>query len=281
MTGIFYANGEWTDENPKLTGPMDHAFWMSTVAFDGARAFRGLAPDLEPHCVRLVNSAVAMGLKPTLNADEVAELCREAVRRHPRDAELYIRPMFYATEGFVLPEPDSTEFVLAVYDSPLPGFTGFKACLSSYRRPATDMAPTDAKASCLYPNSQRALREAEARGFDNAIIRDPNNNVAELATANIWIAKDGVASTPVDNGTFLAGVTRKRVIDLLAGDGVQVEERTMTWDDVMTADEVFSTGNYGKVMPVTRVEDRDLQPGPVATRAHDLYFEFAESASVF
>ena len=49
----------------------------------------------------------------------------------------------------------------------------------------------------------------------------------------------------------------------------------------MNADEVFSTGNYGKVMPVTRVEDRDLQPGPIATKARALYFEFAKSASVF
>lgn len=281
MAGVYYSDGQWYDENPKITGPMDHAFWMSSVAFDGARAFQGQVPDLDPHCERLVNSAKAMGLNPPLNADEIAELCRDAVRKCPQDAELYIRPMFYATEGFVLPEPDSTKFVLAVYDSPLPGFIGFKACLSSYRRPARDMAPTDAKASCLYPNSQRALREAAERGFDNAIIRDPSDNIAEFATANIWIAKNGAAMTPVDNGTFLAGVTRKRVMGLLADAGVDVQERTLTWDDVMTADEVFSTGNHGKVMPVTRVEDRDLQPGPIATKAHDLYFEFAKSTSVF
>ena len=143
------------------------------------------------------------------------------------------------------------------------------------------MAPTDAKASCLYPNSQRALREAAERGFDNAIIRDPVGNIAEFATANIWIAKDGVAITPVDNGTFLAGVTRKRVMELLTDSGVEVEQQTLTWDDVFSADEVFSTGNYGKVMPVTQLEDRDMQPGPVATKAYDLYFEFAKSTSVF
>lgn len=281
MAGIFYYDGQWYDENPKITGPMDHAFWMSSIAFDGARAFQGLVPDLDLHCARLVRSAKAMGLNPPMNADEIVDLCREGVHKCPRDAELYIRPMFYATEGFVLPDPDSTEFVLAVYDNPMPGFGGFKACLSSYRRPARDMAPTDAKASCLYPNSQRALREAAERGFDNAIIRDPNGNVAEFATANIWIATDGVAKTPVDNGTFLAGITRQRVLGLLADAGIETEERTLTWDDVMNADEVFSTGNYGKVMPVTRVEDRDLQPGPIASKAYDLYFEFAKSTSVF
>ena len=237
MAEIYYHNGRWYDENPKLTGPMDHAFWMSSVAFDGARAFQGMVPDLQPHCERLVRSAIAMGLNPSLEAGEIANLCREAVRKCPQDAELYIRPLFYATEGFVLPEPDSTKFVLAVYDSPLPGFGGFKAHLSSYRRPAPDMAPTDAKASCLYPNSQRALREAAQRGFDNAIIRDPFNNIAEFATANIWIAIDGVAITPVDNGTFLAGVTRKRVMELLEDSDVQVQQQTMSWDDVMNADD--------------------------------------------
>ena len=281
MAEIYYHDGRWYDENPKLTGPMDHAFWMSSVAFDGARAFQGMVPDLQPHCERLVRSAIAMGLNPSLEAGEIANLCREAVRKCPQDAELYIRPLFYATEGFVLPEPDSTEFVLAVYDSPLPGFGGFKAHLSSYRRPAPDMAPTDAKASCLYPNSQRALREAAQCGFDNAIIRDPFNNIAEFATANIWIAIDGVAITPVDNGTFLAGVTRKRVMELLEDSGVQVQQQTISWDDVMNADEVFSTGNYGKVMPVTQLEDRTMQPGPIATKAYDLYFEFAKSACVF
>src|SRR3546814_6001125 len=72
------------------------------------------------------------------------------------------------------------------------------------------MAPTDAKASCLYPNSARALNEASKRGFDNAVVLDALGNVAELATANLWIAKDGVAVTPAPNGTFLNGITKQR-----------------------------------------------------------------------
>jgi branched-chain amino acid aminotransferase len=280
MAGVFYADGTWTTENPKLTGPMDHAFWMSSVAFDGARSFGGLAPDLDRHCARLVRSAEAMGLKPTLDATRITEFCLEAIRRFPREAELYIRPMFYGTDGFVAVDPDSTRFVLAVYDSPMPGFKGISVCLSPLRRPAPDMAPTDAKASCLYPNSQRALRDAAKRGFDNAVLRDPIGNVAELATANIWIVRDGVAQTPVDNGTFLAGITRNRVRDLLRDAGTPVVERTLTWPDVYAADEAFSTGNYGKVVPIIRIEDRALQPGPVTRRARDLYFTYAETCRV-
>ena len=281
MAAVFHYDGKWLDQQPILTGPMDHAFWMATAVFDGARAFQGLVPDVDLHCERLVNSARSLMLNPTKTAPEVAELCREAARRLPRDGAYYVRPMFFAREGFVAPEPDSTDFVLAVYDSPMPPETGFSVCLSPYRRPARDMAVTDAKTGGLYPNSARALKDAADRGFDNAIVLDPSGNVAEFATANLWIAKDGVAFTPAINGTFLNGVTRRRVIGLLADAGVEVVETVLTLADLKAADEIFNTGNYGKVMPVNRFDDRDLQPGPVFRQARELYFEWARDSSVF
>lgn len=281
MAAIFFHDGQWLDEQPLLIGPMHHAFWQSSIVFDGARAFGGLAPDVELHCDRLMNSARNMLLDPEMEAGEVAELCIEAVRRLPKDSELYIRPMFYATEGFLQPEPGSTKFVLAVYDAPLPDTPGLKVCLSSRRRPARDMAPTTAKACCLYPNTALGMREANRRGFDNGIVLDPNGNVAELLSANVWIAKDGVAMTPAINGTFLNGVTRQRTIQLLKDAGTPVMETTITFEDVMGADEVFSTGNYGKVVPIIKVEDRDLQAGPIARKARELYFDYATNFSVF
>ncbi len=279
--GAYYFDGQWYDESPRIVGPMSHALWMSSVVFDGARAIGGFVPDLELHCERLVRSADAMHLAATLSAGEIADLCRDGVRRLPRDKDYYIRPAFYAEEGFINPVPESTYFVLAIFEAPLPKFRGFSACLSSRRRPARDMAPTDAKAACLYPNGARALREAEKRGYDNAIICDPNGNVAEFATANLWIAKDGVAYTPIENGTFLPGVTRLRVAELLRAAGTEVVEQTIDFDDVLAADEIFSTGNYQKVAPVVRVEDRDLQPGPLARKAYDLYLDYTKGFDVF
>jgi branched-chain amino acid aminotransferase len=281
MDAIYFHDGQWLEEQPRLIGPRDHAFWMASVVFDGARAYNGLAPDVDMHCERLAESARNMLLAPTMEPGEMTELCLEAVRKLPREGEYYIRPMYYGTEGFIIPEPESTKFVLAVYESPMPEWHGMKVCMASVRRPSRDQAPTTAKASCLYPNSAIGLRAANARGFDNAIVLDPNGNVAELLTANLWIVKDGVAMTPAINGTFLNGVTRRRVIDLLKADGIEVRETTMTVNDVMTADEVFSTGNYGKVLPIVKVEDRDLQPGPVTTRARDLYFDYSNGFPIF
>jgi branched-chain amino acid aminotransferase len=272
-----YIDGIWHEGNPPLMGAMTHAAWQSSIVFDGARAFEGVAPDLGKHCQRIVKSAAAFGLQAMLTAGEIEELARDGIRHFPQGAELYIRPMFFAEEGFIVPLPESTRFAIAVYESPLPKPGPNSICLSSYRRPAPDQAPTDAKASCLYPNSARALAEALGKGFDNAVVLDPFGNVAELATANLFIAKDGAAHTPAANGTFLAGVTRMRVMQLLRSAGTHVYERTITWHEVLDADEIFSTGNFAKVLPVTRVEKRDLQPGPVYTRARSLYWDFAHS----
>ncbi|HKJ72784.1 MAG TPA: branched-chain amino acid aminotransferase, partial [Alphaproteobacteria bacterium] len=205
MANVFYHGGKWFDDNPAILGPLDHAFWMATTVFDGARAFDGLAPDLDLHCRRLVDSANKMLLAATLEADEIEELCREGIRKLPKERVYYVRPMFYATEGMIVPVPESTDFALAVYDVPFPGFDGFSASLSPFRRPSPDTAPTDAKASCLYPNGARALKKARAEGFNNALLLDPWDNVAEFASANIWIVRDGIVQTPTPNGTFLNG----------------------------------------------------------------------------
>jgi branched-chain amino acid aminotransferase len=152
---------------------------------------------------------------------------------------------------------------------------GFSITLSPYRRPTLESMPLDAKAGCLYPNNARALIEAKGRGFANCVVCDMLGNVAELATANIFMGRDGVVFTPVPNGTFLNGITRQRVIRLLREADVTVVETTLRYRDFETADEIFSTGNYAKVMPIVRIDDRSLQPGPLYRKARELYWDFA------
>lgn len=130
-------------------------------------------------------------------------------------------------------------------------------------------------------NSTRALREAKQRGFDNAVVCDGEGRVAEFATANIFLVTPaGKAVTPVANGTFLSGITRARVISLLAREGIAVEERIVMPADLETAAEIFNTGNFGKVTPCIRYESRTLPVGPVATLARDRYMEFAAQSAL-
>jgi branched-chain amino acid aminotransferase len=279
---VTFFEDDWHEGNVPIMGPRTHAAWLCTSVFDGARAFEGATPDLDLHCARVNESAKTMCLKPLVSQEAWIAFVRDGLKRFERDAELYIRPMYWAEEGApggVRPDPDSTRWCLTLYVAPFPKPTGTAITLSPFRRPTRESALVDAKAGCLYPNNARALIEARSRGFDNCLLCDMLGNIAELGTANIFMAKDGVVFTPAANGTFLSGITRARVIALLREAGATVIETTLRYSDFQSADEIFSTGNYTKVSPITRIDQRDLQPGPFYRRARDLYWQFAHATA--
>jgi branched-chain amino acid aminotransferase len=273
-----WLDGKWIEGNPPMMGPRTHAAWLGSSVFDGARAFEGVMPDIDAHCQRVNNSAVKMGMKPTMQADEIVALAREGLRRFDGKTALYVKPMYWGEAegpGTIAPDPDSTRFCLCLFEAAMPEATGFALGVSRFRRPTLETMPTDVKTGALYPNNARALADAQARGFGNAIVLDMLGNVAETATSNLFIVKDGAVLTPAPNGTFLNGITRQRVIALLRQEGRTVLEQRVTLDDMLQADEVFCTGNYGKVQPCTRVEDRKCPIGPVYRKARELYWAFA------
>lgn len=276
-----WIDGAWHEGNPPLMGPRTHAAWLGSSVFDGARTFEGVTPDLDLHCERVNVSALALGLKPTMGAGEMMELAYEGIAKFAPGTAIYIKPMYWAEGdgiGTVAGDPETTRFCLCLFETPLaPKDASMSLTLSPYRRPSLEYAPVNAKAGCLYPNNARALVEATARGFDNAIVLDMMGNVAELTTANVFMVKDGAVQTPYANGTFLNGITRQRIIELLSKAGTQVQETTLSYGDFLAADEIFSTGNYNKVVPATRIESREMQPGPVAAKARELYWEFAHA----
>jgi len=272
---LTYFKGQWAEGNIPLFGAMDHSVWLGSSVFDGARAIAGKMPDLDLHLQRVIVSAERLGLQCPLSVAEMAALVREGVAKFPPDAALYIRPLVFGCEGFLIPEAEHSGFALTLFDAPMPPFSGFSACLSRLRRPDASMAPTDAKASALYANSTRVMREAKERGYDNGVVLDSDGAVAEFATSNLFLVTEaGKVVTPVPNGTFLAGITRARVIALLTEAGVTVEERTVKPEELMSAVEIFNTGNYGKVTPCVRYESRTLAVGPIATLARDRYLAY-------
>ena len=273
-----FFDGDWREGNAAIMGARTHATWLGTSVFDGARVFEGVMPDIDRHAARLNRSALTLGMNPIKTPEEIIGLVKDGVKRFSPGTALYVRPLYWAEAeglGTILADPDSTNFCLTLFEAPMPEPKGFSLTLSPFRRPTVDCMPVDAKAGCLYPNNARALVEAGKRGFDNCLLRDMIGNVAELATANIFMGKDEVVYTPVPNGTFLAGITRLRVIELLRGSKTQVIEKSLTYADFESADEIFSCGNYAKVSPVTRIDGRSLQSGPLYRKARELYWAFA------
>ncbi len=276
-TWTFYA-GDWHQGDVALFGPRTHAVWLGSSVFDGARAFEGVTPDIERHCARINDSATKFGLQASVTLETWLGLVRDGVKRFGSAPELYIRPMYWAESGGPLSvpaDPESTRWCLTMYDAPMPAPGATSITLSPFRRPSIETMPVDAKAGGLYPNNARALLEAARRGFDNCLLCDLLGNVAELATANVFMAKGGVVYTPIANGTFLNGITRQRVIGLLRDGGTEVREAVLRYQDFEQADEIWSCGNYAKVAPITRIGARELAPGPLYRRARELYWQFA------
>jgi branched-chain amino acid aminotransferase len=274
-----FHNGTWLEGNPPIMGPRTHAFWLGSSVFDGARYFEGVMPDIDLHAARVTESARKMGINPFMKPEEIVALTRAGVKKFDGKTALYLRPMYWSVgdgPASVDTDPDSADFCLTLWEAPLPEVKGGSLCVSPFRRPTLETMPTDVKTGALYPNNARAVRDALKRGYTNALVLDMLGNVAETATSNIWCVKDGVAFTPIINGTFLNGITRQRTIQLLKQDGVEVVEKVLRVDDILGADEVFTTGNYAKVMPITKVAEREFQPGPMMRRARKLYWDFAK-----
>ncbi len=276
-----FVDGDWHEGNVAIVGPRSHAMWLGSTVFDGARWFEGVAPDLEAHSRRVNASAIALGLKPTMTVEEIVGLTWDGLKKFDGKTAVYIRPMYWAEHGGYMgvpADPASTRFCLCIYESPMMEPTGFSIGLSPFRRPTLETMPTNAKAGCLYPNNGRAILDAKMRGFDNALVLDMLGNVAETGSSNIFMVKGGQVFTPAPNGTFLSGITRTRTMNLLSDRGMAVVEKTLSVREFLEADEIFSTGNHSKIVPITRIEDRNLQPGPVAKLSRDLYWEWAHSA---
>lgn len=277
-----WYDGAWHEGDAMIMRAADHGAWLGTTVFDGARQANGLTPDLDLHCARVNRSAEALMITPTVAPERMVEIVREGLARYPKQAAVYIRPMYWAIEGDelgIVPRPGATGFAISLEEIPMaPEGASTTLTTTRFRRPTLDCAVVNAKAGCLYPNNARMLAEARAKGYGNALVADAMGNVAETASANVFMVRDGEVFTPVPNGTFLAGITRARHIANLRADGVAVHETVLTFDDFRAADEVFLSGNLNKVTPVREFDGTHYQVGPMAKRVRELYWDWAAGA---
>ena len=280
-----YYDGRWHDGDKTVINAADHGAWLGTTVFDGARLFDGLSPDLEAHCARINRSAKALMITPTVETDDMIEMVREGLKSYGRDSAVYIRPMYWALAGDdlgIVPREGATGFAISLEEIPMaPPEAATTLTRTRFRRPVLEDNVVNAKAGCLYPNNARMMAEARSKGFGNALVADAVGNVAESASANAFMVKDGEVFTPIPNGTFLAGITRARHIKNMLADGIKVHETVLSFDDFHDADEVFLSGNMMKVTPVKAFDDTAYEVGananPVTRRVREMYWDWAAS----
>jgi branched-chain amino acid aminotransferase len=255
----------WKDANLHV---LSHGLHYASSVFEGERVYGGTIFKLQAHTERLFASAGMLGFEIPYTVAEINDACY-AVCQADGIVDGYVRPVAWRGSEMMGVSAQQNTIHVAIaawewpsYFSPEARLKGIKLKWSKWKRPDPETIPAMAKAAGLYMICTLAKHDAEADGFDDALMVDWRGRLAEATGANIFLVIDGVLHTPTPD-CFLDGITRQAVIGLAKKRGIEVIERTIQPEELEKADEVFLTGTAAEVTPVGQIGDLHFQPGTV------------------
>jgi branched-chain amino acid aminotransferase len=272
--GFIWQDGRlmpWREANLHV---LSHGLHYASSVFEGERVYGGKIFKLREHSQRLIGSARILGFEIPYSLAELEAASNEVVRaEHIKDG--YVRPIAWrgAEQMGVAAQATRIHVAIAVWEwpayfSPDAKMKGIRMCWAKWARPAPHTAPTEAKAAGLYMICTLCKHDAEAAGYDDALMLDWRGQVAEGTGANIFLVIDGVLHTPTPD-CFLNGITRQTVIALARARQLTVVERAIMPDEFATAQEVFVTGTAAEVTPVAEIGQYRFTPGKVCKMLMD------------
>ena len=246
---------------------LSHGLHYASAVFEGARAYNGHIFRLREHTERLLGSARILGFEIPWSAEEIDDACTLMLERNGL-AEAYVRPLAWrgAEQLSVSAQLSTIHLMVAVWVWPnlfgADRMKGVRLATSKWKRPHPETAPVHAKAAGLYMTSTMSKHDAEAQGFNDALMLDWRGQVSEATGANIFFVIDGALHTPAPD-CFLDGITRRTVMALATRRQIPVVERAIMPDEMGRASEVFVTGSAAEVTPVRQIDGLHFNPGPV------------------
>ena len=246
---------------------LSHGLHYASAVFEGERAYAGHIFKLREHTERLLASGRILGFEIPFSPDAIDAACREALAANNL-VDGYVRPLAWRGSEQLSVSAQQTRIHLMVACWAWPNLfgadrmKGVRLGMATWRRPHPQTAPTASKAAGLYMIGTLSKHDAEAQGFDDALMLDWRGQVAEATGANIFLVVGGELHTPVPD-CFLDGITRRTVMDLARRRGLRVVERIILPEELGTAQEVFLAGTAAEVTPVRQIAEHHYTPGPV------------------
>lgn len=276
--GVIWFDGKFVPWRHANIHFLTHSLHYGSAVFEGIRAYEGRIFKLTEHTERLIEGAKILGYTLPYSAATINEACQRVLKKSNL-TDAYLRPAAWRGSDKVGLSPAGATVHVAIaawtwpsYFSPEQKAKGIRLQHSKWRRPAPDTAPTRAKASGLYQICTMAKQQAEAEGFDDALMLDFRGLVAEATGANIFLTIDGELHTPIAD-CFLDGITRRTVIGLARAEGLKVVERYIDPSDLSLAEEVFLTGTAAEITPVGEIEGIFFKPGHITELLSQRYSE--------
>jgi branched-chain amino acid aminotransferase len=266
--GNIWYNGALVPWKDSRLHVLSHGLHYASCVFEGERVYNGEIFKLREHTQRLIDSGKELGFEIPYSLEELEQATRDTVASQGF-ADAYVRPVAWRGSEMMGVSAQETKINVAIavwewpsYFSPEARMRGIRLTTSKWRRPAPETAPVHAKAAGLYMICTLSKHDAEAKGYDDALMLDYRGRIAESTGANIFLIQDGKIHTPTPD-CFLDGITRRTVISIAKKHGYEVIERAIMPEELANTSEIFVTGTAAEVTPVGEIDDYKFEVGTI------------------
>ena len=258
--GFIWMNGSVLQWNQAKIHVLNHGLHYGSCVFEGIRVYNRKIFKLREHIERLFFSAKILDLDIPYKREELIEFTELIVKKQNIE-DGYIRPVVWRGSEMMAISSKEASINIAIaawkwpsYFSPEKILRGINMSIAEWKRPPPECAPTNSKAAGLYMICSLSKHKAESKGFDDALMLDYRNFIAEATGANIFFIKNKKIYTPIAD-CFLNGITRKTVIEIANNIGIEVEENYLEENFMKDCSEAFLTGTAVEITPINSVDD--------------------------
>ena len=258
--GFIWMNGSVLEWNQAKIHVLNHGLHYGSCVFEGIRVYNRKIFKLKEHIERLFFSAKILDLDIPYKHEELIEFTELIVKKQNIE-DGYIRPVVWRGSEMMAISSKEASINIAIaawkwpsYFSPEKILQGINMSIAEWKRPPPECAPTNSKAAGLYMICSLSKHKAELNGFDDALMLDYRNFIAEATGANIFFVKNKKIFTPIAD-CFLDGITRKTVIEIANNIGIEVEEKHLEVNFMKDCSEAFLTGTAVEITPINSVDD--------------------------
>ncbi len=267
---MIHLGGRLVDAATARIDPADRGFLLADGVFETLRVYDGKAFKLEAHLARLAAGARILGL-PKPESGKIALAVSDTLDANKlRDASLRITLTRGPGQRGLLPPKDAKPTLL-ITASPVAerSLAPMTAHIAGIRR--NEHSPLSQVKSLAYLDNILALREAAEAGCEEALLLNTSGRLAGGCRSNVFLVIDGVLATPPLGEGVLAGITRQTVLDLAGDMGIETREMPLTMADLARAGEALICNSLLEVRSLSRIDKRELSPGPIAKALTERY----------
>ena len=269
--GWIWMNGSFVPWKEATSHVINQGLHYASAVFEGERAYNGKIFKSKEHTERLFKSAEIMGIEIPFSHEQIDNAKNDLLQKMNLK-NCYVRPIVWRGSNQMGLSTSNADInvAIAVWDDWHSYFKiekrleGLKLITSPWKRPSPETAPSNAKASGPYVICTMSKEFAEKKGYDDALMLDYRNYVAEGTGANIFFIKGNNIHTPIAD-CFLNGITRQTVIEMVKKQGLNLVEKHILPNEIENYDEALLTGTAAEITPIKSIDDINYNTGKNTT----------------